>query len=49
MPPEKRSITTEMVIAHFEKTGVKLSIKEAEKYLNLLYFLAKLVVKQHLL
>lgn len=38
-----------MVIAHFEKTGKKLTIKEAEKYLNLLYFLAKLVVKQQLL
>jgi hypothetical protein len=43
----KRSISTSHVIAHFKKRGVELSKSDAEKYLNLLYFLAKHVVKQN--
>jgi len=45
----KRSLTPQMVIAKFDKQGIKLSEKEAEQYLDLLYFLAKLVVKQNFL
>jgi hypothetical protein len=44
-----RSISPQMVIENFDKQGIKLSEKDAEKYLDLLYFLAKLVVRQHLL
>jgi hypothetical protein len=44
----KRSISTSQVITHFKKRGVELSKSDAEKYLNLLYFLAKQqVVKQN--
>ncbi len=46
-PDEKRSLTPQMVVDDFKKKGVILSIKDAEKYLNLLYFLAKLVVNQN--
>jgi hypothetical protein len=44
-----RSLTPQMIIDKFDKKGIKLSEKDAEKYLDLLYFLAKLVVKHHLL
>ncbi len=44
---EKRRLTPQMVIDDFSKKGVILSIKDAEKYLDLLYFLAKLVVNQN--
>jgi len=43
----KRSLTPEIVIDHFKKQGVELSVKDAEKYLDVLYFLAKLVVNQN--
>ncbi|MEJ7780845.1 MAG: hypothetical protein WKF68_14785 [Daejeonella sp.] len=43
----RRSLTPQMVIDDFNKKGVELSIKDAEKYLDLLYFLAKLVVNQN--
>jgi hypothetical protein len=43
----KRSISTSPVITHFKKRGVELSKSDAERYLNLLYFLAKQVVKQN--
>jgi hypothetical protein len=43
----KRSISTSQVITLFKKRGVELSKSDAEKYLNLLYFLAKQVVKQN--
>jgi len=35
------------VITNFKKSGVELSKSDAEKYLDLLYFLAKQVVKQN--
>jgi len=44
----KRSLTTKQVINHFKKLGTELSKEEAERYLNLLYFLAKQVVDQNL-
>lgn len=43
----KRSISTSQIITHFKKRGVELSKSDAERYLNLLYFLAKQVVKQN--
>jgi len=43
---EKRSLTPEMVIDDLDKRGIKISKKEAEKYLDLLYFLSKLIVNQ---
>lgn len=42
----KRSTSTQ-VITYFKKRGFELSKSDAEKYLNLLYFLAKQVVKQN--
>jgi hypothetical protein len=45
---EKRSLTVEKVIDFYQKRGEEISIETAEKVLNLLYFLAKLVVEQHL-
>lgn len=48
-PPskEKRSLTPQMIIDDFDKRGIKISEKEAEKYLNLLYFLSELIVNQN--
>jgi hypothetical protein len=43
----KRSISISQVITHFKKSGIELSKSDAEKYLDLLYFLAKQVVKQN--
>lgn len=43
----KRSLTPQMVIDDFRKKGVILSIKDAEKYLDMLYFFAKLIVNQN--
>ena len=45
---EKRSLTVDKVIDFYRKKGEEISSENAEKVLNLLYFLAKLVVKQHL-
>jgi hypothetical protein len=45
----KRTLNAQEVIANFAKRGIQLSEKEAEEYLDLLYFLAKLVVKQNFL
>ena len=43
----KRTLTVQQVIGDFSKKGINLSEKEAEQYLDLLYFLAKLVVKNN--
>jgi len=45
----KRSINSSQVIKYFKKSGINLSVVEAEKYLDLLYFLADKVVQQNLL
>ncbi|MFD0793397.1 hypothetical protein ACFQZX_07190 [Mucilaginibacter litoreus] len=45
----KRSIKSNQVIKNFRKIGIEISDLEAEEYLDLLYFLAKLVVKQNFL
>ncbi|WP_439694608.1 hypothetical protein ACFGVS_15235 [Mucilaginibacter sp. AW1-7] len=44
----KQSISTSQIITHFKKRGVELSKSDAERYLNLLYFLAKQVVNKTL-
>lgn len=46
---DKRSLNTQMVIEYFDKRGIKLSEKDAQQYLDLLYFLAKLIVQQNFL
>lgn len=43
---EKRSITPEKAVEILGKNGVKLSEKKAEEVLDLMYFLAKLIVNQ---
>lgn len=43
----KRNITTEKAVEIFSKNGVKLSEKKAEELLDLMYFLAKLIVNQN--
>ncbi len=43
----KRNITTEKAIKILSKNGVKLSEKKAEEVLDLMYFLAKLIVNQN--
>lgn len=44
---EKRSLTPQMVIDDLDKRGIKISKKDAQKYLDLLYFLSKLIVNQN--
>lgn len=46
--PPKRSITPEKAIKILHRNGVKINEKEAEEVLELLYFLAKLIVNQNL-
>ena len=42
-----RSLTPEKVIEDLGKRGITISKKDAEKYLDLLYFLSKLIVNQN--
>ncbi|MDN3585003.1 hypothetical protein [Mucilaginibacter flavus] len=44
---EKRNVTTAQAIAILKKNGREVSEKEAEKILEMMYFLAKLVVNQN--
>ncbi len=44
---EKRNVTVNDTIKNFRKNGVEISEKEAEKVLDLMYFLAKLIVSQN--
>jgi hypothetical protein len=44
----KRSLTPEKVVEIYQKKGEEITLENAEKVLNLLYFLAKLVVDHHL-
>jgi len=43
-----RNISSNQAIKILEKSGLKVSEKEAEDILDLMYFLAKLLVKQNL-
>jgi hypothetical protein len=44
----KRTLTPEKVVEIYQKKGEEVSMENAEKVLDLLYFLAKLVVEHHL-
>jgi hypothetical protein len=44
---EKRNITTEQAIEVLARNGMVVSAKKAEEILDLMYFLAKLIVKQN--
>jgi sorbitol-specific phosphotransferase system component IIBC len=44
---EKRNVTTAKAIAILKQNGREVSEKEAEKILELMYFLAKLIVNQN--
>lgn len=43
----KRNITPQKAIEILDRNGVKLSEKKAEEVLDLMYFLAKLIVNQN--
>lgn len=47
MGAEKRYITTQKAIEILSENGVKLSKKKAEEVLDLMYFLARLIVNQN--
>lgn len=44
---EKRSVTTAEIIEIMHKRGVKIDEKKAAEILDLIYFLAKLIVDQN--
>ncbi|EHQ26579.1 hypothetical protein BDD43_0621 [Mucilaginibacter gracilis] len=43
----KRTVTTSQAIKMLEKNGVKVTEKKAQEILDLMYFLAKLIVNQN--
>jgi len=45
---QQRNITSEKAIEILSKNGIKVSSKKAEEILDLMYFFAKLIVKQNL-
>ena len=44
---EKRNVTPEMAIRMFRENGVEIDEKKVAEVLDLLYFLAKLIVNQN--
>jgi hypothetical protein len=46
-PPDKRNITPQQAVKILEQNGLKISEKDAENILDLMYFLAKLIVNQN--
>ena len=44
---EKRNVTPQQAVKILEQSGLKISEKEAEEILDLMYFLAKLIVNQN--
>ena len=44
---EKRNITPEMAVKILRKNGVEMDEKKAAEVLDMLYFLAKLIVNQN--
>jgi len=44
---EKRNITPEMAVKILRKNGVEIDGKKAAEVLDLMYFLAKLIVNQN--
>ena len=47
MEAGKRNITTQKAIEILSRNGVKLSEKKVEEVLDLMYFLAKLIINQN--
>lgn len=47
MVSEKRNITPRQTVELLHKKGINITEKEAEKILDLLYFLANLIVQQN--
>ncbi|MEO6523517.1 MAG: hypothetical protein ABIN91_17675 [Mucilaginibacter sp.] len=45
---DKRRITTEKAIEVLARNGIQVTANKAEEILDLMYFLAKLIVDQHL-
>jgi len=46
-PTENRSVTTAQVVEIMRKRGVEIDEKKAAEVLDLIYFLAKLIVNQN--
>jgi hypothetical protein len=44
---EKRNITPQMAVKILRKNGIEVDEKKAEEVLDLMYILAKLIVKQN--
>ena len=44
---EKRNVTPEMAVKILRKNGVEIDEKKAAEVLDMLYFLAKLIVNQN--
>lgn len=44
---ETRNLTPQKVMEDFSKKGIDLSYEDAEKYIDLIYFFARLVVDQN--
>jgi len=44
----KRTLTAEKVLKNYQKRGVEITLENAQKVVDILYFLAKLVVEHHL-
>lgn len=47
MIPEKRSITPEKAVHILKKSGIEVSLEEANEILRFLYLLAEIMVKRH--
>lgn len=47
MVTEKRNITPKKAVEILKKNGVKITEKKAEELLDVMYFLAKLIVDQN--
>ena len=44
---EKRNVTPQQAVKILEQNGLKITEKEAEEILDLMYFLAKLIVNHN--
>jgi hypothetical protein len=44
---KKRNVTTKHAIELLQKNGIEINEKKAEEVLDLMYFLAKLIVNQN--
>lgn len=46
-PSPKRNVSVKQTLTMLKENGVEINEKEAEKVLDLMYFLAKLIVNQN--